>query len=151
MEQTIYVTVTLCVRFCGVGRGRGVDGCRVADDVGRFPTAAASGGGPGTPLSERARFGWYWCGVNSEIGMKHVCPSTGSTRPPGALGGTPRGELPDPVSPLSPSTGAGAEGGSASCCGTDSGSLAAVTCNLTKPEVSVSGVISTGSTSLGTS
>jgi len=41
-------------------------------------------------------------------------------------------ELPDPDSPLPPSTGAGAEGDSASCCGTDSGSLAAVTNNLTE-------------------
>ena len=42
------------VRFVDVACGRGVEGRRAADDVGRSPTAAASGGGPpGTPLSER--------------------------------------------------------------------------------------------------
>jgi len=42
------------VRFVDVACGRGVEGRRAADDVGRSPTATVSGGGPpGTPLSER--------------------------------------------------------------------------------------------------
>ena len=44
----------------------------------------------------------------------------------GALRGPHEERAPNTDSPLPPSTGAGAEGGSASCCGTDSSSLAAV-------------------------
>ena len=88
---------------------------------------------------------WFSVGwisrINSAFGWKLVCPVcmtlTGSTWPPGApRRATARRELKDPISPPSTSTGAGAEGGSASCCGIDSSSLAALTGNLTMPELS---------------
>jgi len=81
-------------------------------------------------------------------------PICGSIWPPGALRGTPaRREFTDPQPPSSPSTVAGADGGTASSCGKDSNSSAAVTGNLTGPEMAVSGAASSGSgsTSLGVS
>ena len=154
--STLLETACSCVRFVDVAGGRGVDGRRAADDVGRSPTAAASGGEPpGTPLSERGNLGSYWCaawfGINSvTIGMKLVGPNCGSIWPPGALRGTlAKRELSDPIPPSTPSI--GADGGTASFCGMDSSFSAAVTGNLTGPELTVSGATSSGSTSLGMS
>jgi len=66
-------------------------------------------------------------------------------------GGPARKELSDPDPPVLPSTVAGAEGGSASCCGTDSSSFAAVPDNLTVPDSSDFEVMLPGSTSLAIS
>ena len=90
---TVYNNFGYIVRFSGVGRGRGVKGRRAVDDVGRSPTAAASGGGPETPLSERASFCCvYAYGVISDAGMEHICPIVGSTWPLEALRGGGRKE-----------------------------------------------------------
>jgi len=66
-------------------------------------------------------------------------------------GGGARKELSDPDLPVLPSTVAGAEGGSASCSGSDSSSFAAVPVNLAVPDYLDSEVMLPGSTSLAIS